>query len=175
MAIEGHGVTTLHRPLAVGPLPGRPVPGHGGAGARHGTRGVAGGPQRRPHPGVPEGRLRAPQEPRIQSGEEERAGVQALHAAQHVHAGDQQSAGKQLHPPPPSFCCSPPPFPCTSLFIPPLKLRFSPAFHPSPHACHFLFFLPPPPLLLHSFLPFLCTLLTCSLSCWRGCWKKFRI
>lgn len=22
---------------------------------------------------------------------------------------------------------------------------------------------------------FLCTLLTCSLSCWRGCWKRFRI
>lgn len=91
-------------PPAVGPFPGRLVPGHSGAGARHGARRVAGRPQRRPDSGVHEGRLRPTEEPRIQSGEEERAGLQARHATQHVHVGDQQPAGKQLHPQALFFC-----------------------------------------------------------------------
>ncbi|CAG08879.1 unnamed protein product, partial [Tetraodon nigroviridis] len=144
------GWTSVSVRSPVGPLPGRPVPGHGGAGARHGARRVAGRPQRRPDSGVHEGRLRAAQEPGIQSGEEERAGLAARHAPQHVHAGDQQPAGKQPQPRAAFLCtsfCSP--LHVTELF--PASLHLSPIFHPhplAPHACRYRF--PPTFFPLHS-------------------------
>lgn len=86
--------TTSVSSCSVGPLPGRPVPGHSRAWARHGAWGVAGRPRWRSNSGVLEGRLCAAKEPRAQSGEEERAGLQTHHPTQHVRFGHQQSAGK---------------------------------------------------------------------------------
>ena len=86
--------TTSVSSCSVGPLPGRPVPRHSRARARHGAWGVAGRPRRRSNSGVHEGRLCAAKEPRAQSGEEERAGLQTHHPTQHVRFGHQQSAGK---------------------------------------------------------------------------------
>lgn len=71
----------------VWPFPRWPVPRHSRTWASHGAWRVAGRPRRRSHSDVHEGGLHTAKEPRAQSGEEERAGLQTHHPAQHVHCG----------------------------------------------------------------------------------------
>lgn len=63
----------------VGSVPGRPVPRHGRPRPRPGGRGVVCRQERRPHPHLPQRRLRLHEEPRPEGGEGERPGDQAGH------------------------------------------------------------------------------------------------
>lgn len=64
-------------PSSVGPVPGRPVPRHGRARPRSGGRGVVRRQKRRPHPDLTQRRLRLHEEPRPESGQDQRPGDQA--------------------------------------------------------------------------------------------------
>lgn len=63
-------------PNSVGPVPGRPVPGHGWSWPGSGSWGVVRREKRRPHPDLAQRRLRVHQEPRPQSGQGQRPGDQ---------------------------------------------------------------------------------------------------
>lgn len=96
----------------VGSVPGRPVPRHSRAWSRPGGRGVVRREERRPHPDLTQRWIRLHEEPRSESGQDERL-------------GDQASLKSRKHPDCPEACFSsalsseyPSIFHCSKLFFP---------------------------------------------------------